>query len=194
MRRLLVVVLVAISMWSCGTDKGPTPPSSIVLPPLTVTSPDGNVLTATIDGAAFNGMAVLAFKFSNTADGSQQLIGIGGSNFLSEPFRDLQIAFPAAIGTHTLDSLAIPGASLSVQHSPSDASPMIWTTFRPDASGTITVTSLTSSSASGTFSLVLQPLTATGATGAITVTNGVFDVTLSALPLLPHVSRSSPAR
>jgi hypothetical protein len=183
MRRLLVVVLASAWMWSCGTDTGPTPPSSIVLPPVTVTSPDGNVLTATIDGAAFSGMAVLAFKFSNTADGSQQLIGIGGGNFLSEPFRDLQIAFPAAIGTHILDSLAIPGASLSVPHSLSDASPMIWTTFRPDASGTITVTSLTSSSASGTFSLILQPLTATGATGSVTVTNGVFDVTLSARDL-----------
>jgi hypothetical protein len=89
----------------------------------------------------------------------------------------LQVAFPASTGTYPIDPLAIPGAALRVQDSATSlTAPMVWATFRPDAGGTITVTALTSSSASGTFSLTLQPLTATGATAPKTVTNGVFDV------------------
>jgi hypothetical protein len=177
MRRLLVVVLASAWMWSCGTDTGPASPSSVGSPAVTVTTPDGNVLTATIDGAAFNGVVVLAAKVANPTDPSNPLISVSASSGFSSPFQMLQVAFPASTGTYPIDPLAIPGAALRVQDSATSlTAPMVWATFRPDAGGTITVTALTSSSASGTFSLTLQPLTATGATAPKTVTNGVFDV------------------
>jgi hypothetical protein len=49
----------------------------------------------------------------------------------------------------------------------------------------VTITSLTSTSAAGTFTLTLAPTAGTGATGNKVITNGVFNVTFSIPPTLP---------
>ena len=51
-----------------------------------------------------------------------------------------------------------------------------WTSIGAGSSGTITLTTLTTTGASGTFSFNLLPLGAP-ATGTKVVTNGVFNVT-----------------
>ena len=54
-------------------------------------------------------------------------------------------------------------------------------TLTPNGSGTVTLTSLTATRATGTFSFVAVPYQ-NGATGTLHVTNGKFDVPLTREP------------
>jgi hypothetical protein len=60
-----------------------------------------------------------------------------------------------------------------------------WLSGPTFGSGSVTITSLTSTSAAGTFTLTLAPTAGTGATGNKVITNGVFNVTFTVPPTLP---------
>jgi hypothetical protein len=134
-----------------------------------------NSLTATIDGTPFAGTFVSVIRSSGR-------ISIGGSNFSSSQGVTLFVAMPEAAGTYTLPasfallSTFIPGVP---PPGPGSAIPPVslWATTPTTGGGTITLSALTSNSASGTFSLNLGPLPGSSATGTKAVTNGSFNVT-----------------
>jgi hypothetical protein len=125
----------------------------------------GSVMTAAIDGAAFNAIQVYLLK-----TGALQIF-MSGSSALTDPHLVLDIAVPAAVGTYDLRSQAESAwASLT-----ETTTPLVWSTDVIGGSGTITVSTLTLTSASGTFSLTLAPARGMP-TDTKVVTNGVFSV------------------
>jgi hypothetical protein len=128
---------------------------------LALTVSSGNVLTATIDGAAFVATTVVVVK-------GPGVLSIGGVNGFTGAYIDLTVAFPPTLGTYTLPASNIV-ALLTV------ATGGGWSADEGSGSGTLTVSTLTSNSASGTFSFSMPP--ETGSTGTKAVTNGVFKVT-----------------
>jgi hypothetical protein len=125
----------------------------------------GTVMTAVIDGAAFNAIQVYQLK-----TGALQIF-MSGSTAGTNPPLILGIAVPPAVGTYDLRAQAeFAWASLS-----ETTTGFVWSTDVTGGSGTITVSTLTSTCASGTFSLTLAPARGMP-TDTKVVTNGVFKV------------------
>jgi len=83
----------------------------------------------------------------------------------------------AGVGTYTFGPLSGANAQLLVGNPAAG-----WQAGVGIGSGTITVTSLTSTSASGTFTFSMVAVAGTGATGTKSITDGVFNVTLTTAP------------
>jgi hypothetical protein len=115
-------------------------------------------MTATIDGTAFTPVDV-----GGVLEASGRL-HVWGLNDVS----DLEIGVPAAVGTYQLTTTGY--VSLLAVHGVGE-----WDTDVPGGSGAVTVSTLTSTSASGTFSVTLA--SAVGMpTDTKVVTNGVFNL------------------
>jgi hypothetical protein len=118
-------------------------------------------LTATIDGVAFSGSTVGAFVqggFVVTGDNANT--GVVLSAFA-----------PGGPGTFSFGSAGtLAGAEVIVGNAE-------WATVPGSTSGTLVLSTLTSTGASGTFSFTALPVPGTGATGTKTVANGTFNVT-----------------
>ncbi len=124
-------------------------------------------ITATVNGTAFVG---------NTDAIATQLSGVLNiSAFNAAKSAEILITLHVnGPGTYSLASASVGIAEYEVTTTTSASQ---WETGFNGGTGTITVTTLTASGASGTFSFTGQPLTATGATGTANVTNGSFQVT-----------------
>ena len=120
----------------------------------------GSVVTAVVDGVAFNAIEVRATR---TTGGFQ--IYVVAADALTDPHFILTLALPGTVGTYDLVSDGdYTWVSLS-----ETTTPFRWS----GASGTITLSTVTSTSASGRFSFTL----ANGMThDTKVVTNGVFNV------------------
>ena len=118
----------------------------------------GSVVTAVVDGVAFNAIEVRATR---TTGGFQ--IYVVAADALTDPHFILTLALPGTVGTYDLVSDGdYTWVSLS-----ETTTPFRWS----GASGTITLSTVTSTSASGRFSFTL----ANGMThDTKVVTNGVF--------------------
>jgi hypothetical protein len=64
-----------------------------------------------------------------------------------------------------------------------------WASGPTSGRGSVTITSFTSTTAAGTFSLTLDPTPGTGATGTKTVTSGAFNVTFTSASAPPATGR-----
>jgi hypothetical protein len=119
-------------------------------------------MTANIDGTAWNaGLTVAATYQSST-------FGIGGT----DGTRQITIAVTNVTGTGTFDfGLGEDGAAIIAQGTQS------WTTTLTGGTGTLTISSINASGASGSFSFTAFPTPGSGATGTSVVTNGTFNVT-----------------
>ena len=133
---------------------------------LNITVAFGNSVTATIDGVPFNAVEILVRK-----DDSHSQIFVQGSSALTNPHSILSILLYPRIGTFDLASLDGDYYWVSLSEA---GTPSSWGTDGTGGSGTLTLSTLTSTSASGTFSGTLGP--AAGTTGTRVVTNGVFNV------------------
>jgi hypothetical protein len=117
--------------------------------------------SAKIDGATFTATAA-------TVVSSSGIVSVGAGNASGRTLGFAWVdggtgTYPvgsgnATVGTHTYQS-----------HT--------WSASAIQGSGTITITTKTATRVAGTFSFVLQPDAASGATGTRTITNGVFDLT-----------------
>jgi hypothetical protein len=155
----LVTAVAAGTVTIAATYQGKTGTVNITVAP-------GSIMTAAIDGAAFTAMEFQILK----TDGHQ--IYVMGSSVLTDPHLILGFAVPLAVGTYDLRSQAeLAWASLS-----ETTTPFVWGTDVIGGSGTLTVSTLTSTSASGTFSLTLAPEAQGMPTDTKVVTNGVFNV------------------
>ena len=135
---------------------------------ISISTVAGNVFTATIDGVAFNGQGVTVAR---STVGGAAFLGIGGASGFTGNFILLAIGVPAAPGTYGMALPSVANAGLQIPNAS-----QAWKAGAGSGSGTITVTSVTANSAAGTFSLTLDPLPNTKASGPKAVTNGVFNV------------------
>ena len=100
----------------------------------------------------------------------------------SSQYRSILFAVTDRIGTYALGgngAFSFPLAELAML-SKSNTNPavqMIWGSEPVGGSGTVTITTLTATGGSGTFSFIAVGRTETGATGTQVIRGGVFDIT-----------------
>jgi hypothetical protein len=93
---------------------------------------------------------------------------------------DPQGSVPLGVGTYQIggprswygaDSYIFWGNGCNTSECP------LWQALPQSGTGTVTITTLTKTSAAGTFSATLVPEAISGATGSVVMTNGVFSIT-----------------
>ncbi len=161
-RRTLVAVATT-TLIACGSDNGtgPGPTGS------------GNSMSATIDGVAFAPPAlavqgsytsgVLTIGGSVTSAGTTTLLSINLTNVTETGSYELSPSFAGQLATVTRTK-GISGVST-------------WTTALSPGSGSVSITTLSSERAAGTFQFTAQQAPGTEATGQVSVTSGSFDIT-----------------
>ncbi|CAN5872279.1 hypothetical protein BH23GEM9_BH23GEM9_28910 [soil metagenome] len=151
MRVLVLTVFVLLSLAACGAD-GPTG----------VTGPDNGFFRATVDGAPFNGISVVASISGN-------VIAVASAELNSRTFGIAWIDE----GTGTYEVGEGSGSAANGSYIEGNLS---WTASAIGGAGSIVVTERTDSRIRGTFSFTLVPTAASGATGNRNVTQGSFEV------------------
>lgn len=157
-RRALGVLLVLTIGCGGGNPAGPGSASG--------SGTDFGTLTAVIDGVPYTGVI-------NTAANANGTLRIASNS--ADLTRSVSFAAPAAVGTITV----FLGSAISFNVMTTTGSTVIgsWAAAGQFGSGTLTITSLTSSGASGTFSFSAPPAPAGSggqATGTKVVANGIF--------------------
>jgi len=154
-RPALVVASLIITM-ACGDSSTGGGTGCMATDPLTV--------AATVNGAAYCGAVDNAF----IALGNLNVASTNAASALS-----LNFGVDATVGIKTIG----PGVPLTFQVETSAGAIWIAAPSMAGSSGTLTVLTLTATSATGTFNFVAQPSPGSGATGSRTVLNGSFSVT-----------------
>lgn len=177
---LVVWCLAAIAI-ACGgggggavsTPVSPTPVATPSTPPTTPTTTP--VPPAPTSPVTFRVDGAVTSATSATGSLANGILSIGGT----DTSRSTTIGFAltptaAGVGTYPLGPLSSANAQLYVGNPAAG-----WQAGVGIGSGTITVSALTPTSASGTFSFSLAAVPGTGATGTKSITEGVFNVTLT---------------
>ncbi len=146
---------------SSGTSTSSSNPSNPSNP--SPSGPNHGTITATIDGVAFNGTATAAAI-------SNGVLGIGGWNGLSTPSITIGIGVLAQVGTTSIGPISPTNVNLMVGSQG-------WVADVTGGSGTVTISTLTATGATGTFSVTVKPVPNTGSTGNKVIANGTFNVT-----------------
>ena len=162
MFRLVTLTIVMCSLAACGGSS-----SSVTSPTTggTTVTPLHGTMTAVIDGSAWTAVTISTATYANG------ILSIGGADS-SSPIRSIGLALTTSgPGTFTMGTLPS-GANgvLSIGIGPT------WTANVLGGTGTIVVTSLSSTAANGTF-LFTPIASAGGATGTHAITSGVFNIT-----------------
>ncbi len=168
MTRALACVM-AVTVVACG-GSNPASPSAV---PSAGASGGGvgtpvtgrGTITAQIDGVAFSGVATVATNQSGIFAAAASN-GVGAITF--------GFGAVAAVGTTPVNATSPTNANLVVA---SGTSAQSWAASTAGGSGTLTITSITSVGASGTFAFTLVPVPGSGASGTKSVTSGTFSVT-----------------
>jgi Big-like domain-containing protein len=137
---------------------------------ISLTTSTRSSMSAVIDGVAWNAVVVTTVK-TTIPSPPGTILGLGGTNGFTGNYIMIALGIPAAVGTYTLGPTSIGTAGLQIPNARSQ-----WVAGVLGGGGTITVSSVTATSASGTFSLTMAAERGTAATGTKTVTNGVFNV------------------
>ena len=176
MRRVSYCVFtVCVTVASaCGGSSPTSPTSSTTSGSTTTTTPTPKnatgTMTGTVDGAAFTPslvqIATNGFTFAVTTGGTvgSSLVVIGFGVATNAP------------GTFAITS----GANRAILQTVSSTgvATATWTAEVSQGSGTVTFTTLTTTSASGTFEFTMQPSSVTGPAGTGTKTvKGTFNLT-----------------
>jgi len=171
--RGLLALVGATAIVACGSSDSPTSPSSSTSPGTATSSSGTNqpvhgTMTARIDGVLWSATTSLTATFNNN------LLAVTGADAVTS------IAF--TISAPGIGTYLIPGAAgaqagnnalLMITQNATSAS---WAADFTKGSGTVTLTSLTSTTVSGTFAFTLAPVAGTAATGGRTVTAGAFNI------------------
>jgi Bacterial Ig-like domain (group 2) len=166
----LVTALASGTVTITATYQGKAGTATV---PISISPSSRGSMTAIIDGVPFTAIAVSAAKTAVSGLPSG-VLSVGGTNAVTSPYLILDFTIPAEVGIYQLGPGTVPSSSL---HQNSTTTSMIWGTLNAGGSGTVTLTGLTSTSATGTFLLNLAGFAASGATGTKLATNGVFSVT-----------------
>lgn len=148
MKRLALLAFAFVM--ACGDDGGDPPVGA-------------GRMTASIDGTAFSGTLAVQATRSGTL---LSISAVGSSS------RQLSLNLTGVTATGTI---AIGAGSTSMGQYSSGT--QTWVSSLAGGSGSVVLTTLTTTHATGTFSFTAIPSTSTGATGNKSVTSGTFDVT-----------------
>jgi hypothetical protein len=174
----VIVMFAALAAGCGGSGSSPAAPSATSGSGTgssgSGSTPNGT-LSATIDGVPWTASVSVQTQFNNGI-----LSFAGGDNR-----QTLSIAVTANRGTGTYTAGLVDPQNVVVTNLSTVGSAASWLTGPTFGSGSVTITSLTSTSASGTFSLTLAPTPGSGATGNKVLANGVFNVTFTVSPTLP---------
>ncbi len=146
------------------------------------TSATTGTFTALIDGGSFNGALGL------TAINANNQLSVSGSN--GQYTLQLIVILSRGAGTYTfgsVDASNVTTAALAL-----NGTGQTWIAGPTQGSGSITISSLTSTSVTGTFTVTLPPSVGGPATGNRVITSGVFNVPLSASTTVPPSIPSGP--
>jgi hypothetical protein len=159
MRHLLLAGLVLAAL-GCGKDGDPTDPGDNTDP--------GNLavgtFTARIDGQQWTAVAPVAVTYVGG------ILALGGS---SQNFTTIAFAVIAsAPGTYAVGPTSPTNALMTI-----GSTSGTWVARSTGGSGSVTITTLTSTSAGGTFQFSMVPDGNGSNTGTKAVTNGAFNVT-----------------
>ena len=128
-------------------------------------------MTALVDGVAWSSIVTITTRTTLPTE-PRGVLGVSGTNAFTGQYIEITFAVPNAVGTYTIGPGQISNGALQIPNNFAS-----WTASTTIGSGTIVVSSLTSTGAAGTFTLTLPPLSNTRATGTKLVTNGQFNVT-----------------
>ena len=158
-----VLVWSFVVFASACSSPSPTVPTPTPSPSPGATS--RGTMSARINGVQWTAIAV------NTATNIGNILSVGAADG-SNPIQSIGFAVtPAAVGTY---SLATGPSNALVQILTQNA---LWQASILGGSGTITISTLTSTGVSGTFAFTAVPSQGTTATGNRVVTDGVFNLT-----------------
>lgn len=151
--RLVLTAWIFVGVAACGDDT-PTGPENVL--------PTNGTMTATVDGdswtavqiAAVNNSGVVAISGSNTA-----LLAVGFA-FIGDTIGTYPIGPSSSTSANVIDNLST-----------------TWSANGFQGSGTVTVSSLSATGASGTFSYSAPLTSGSGTPATRVVTNGTFNVT-----------------
>jgi hypothetical protein len=129
-------------------------------------------MTAQIDGVAWAADCIGA-AINQTTPNKQDL-QIVGADYKNAKTRVLGLTVPTGVGTYKVGVLSPLVAALSDAWVGDAKS---WTAAINQGSGSLTMTVQTSNSATGTFTLTMQPIAVSGASAPANVTNGTFNIT-----------------
>ena len=151
-RKIAMCGLVLLLAVGCGGDDDD---------PLDVNPNDNGSMTARVDGNSFT-------AFSTAATFSNGILAVSGVQVT--PAQGITFGVAATgPGTFTVSQTsAVNGIYVSGNAS--------WLASGNVGSGTVTLTTLNSTRAVGTFNFVMQAQAGSGATGTRTITQGAFDV------------------
>ncbi len=121
-------------------------------------------MTASIDGASWTGNLATAASYQGT------VLGFAGTNGSYQI--NITLSGVNGTGTYTLGTGQLSIATVATV----STSPQVWVTSSTGGTGSVVITSLTSSAVQGTFSFTAVGSSG-GATGNKAVTNGQFNVT-----------------
>lgn len=174
MRRGFAVTAVIAVQMACSSPTSPTPGrlDSLTAGGFTTVLLSRGTMSATVDGAPWTPAAASAT--TGTFNGAPAGAAISGMAAGPAPFAPglfLSISAPLAVGTYTLNGSTI------VNFSVMDGFTLRWSAdpFRSGGSGTLTLTTATTTRLVGTFSFTAVATAAGMSPETRTVTNGVFD-------------------
>ncbi len=155
--RSVVALAAALALAGCGSDSSPTGGGSAGIS----ASMNGTAWSASSASAQHNAAANLLVIFALPAGSQQYGMSINISGF-------------QGTGTHTFGpgNQALAVVTVGAEQG--------WNTVQAQGSGSVTVTSFSSSRVTGTFSFTAHPSLTSSQTGPMVVTNGQFD-----LPVIP---------
>jgi hypothetical protein len=165
---LIALTLVASACGGCGSS--PTGPSNSGSGSGSGGSGGGSSSTGTMSARIDGGQWTATTAQGSMNNGIISIVGISAGQAFS-----IGVTVNRGTATYTagiIDPFNVVVSNLAIGSSGWDAGPV-------SGSGTVTIAALTSTTASGTFSLTLAPTPGSGATGNKVITNGIFNVTLT---------------
>jgi hypothetical protein len=162
-RRLLALALLAAtsSLTACGGDDGGTGPT-----------PGGSKsMQASVAGVQWtaNPLAISAVR-------SGTVLTIAGSDIKAGTTTQININLPNVTGTGVFQLNPNFAGQLALLTITTGTTPSVWTTALSPATGSISISTLTTERVAGTFSFTAQASPGTPATSQRVVSSGTFDI------------------
>jgi len=141
-----------------------------ISPVTSAAPPHAGTMSAMVNGGEWTAEVISAAAIQGG------VLRIAGQSHMKPPFVAVGIAVPPKVGTYAVN--AATGASVAGSLVQADAGKPVlqWNADGGAGSGTVTLTELTPTGASGTFSFTLVHMV-TASTGTKIITNGKFAVT-----------------
>jgi hypothetical protein len=169
--RVLMMFCVAVTITACGSNTSPSPTTT----PTACSGGNRGSMIARINGAAWTATCITTASFSGG------IISLGATDGAQSI--GLSVTF-LGLGDYTMTPLdptnppkQLMLASGLVNLVPTSAASWTANSGTPGSSGTLTLTSSTTTAVTGTFSFTAVATPGTGAAGTKVVTNGGFNIT-----------------